>query len=165
MDGLRKLAVVIVALGLIIVLLSSLAGARPWSGLGPSWGMGPGMMGWGMGPRQAAPSQPAQPPASARGADTVDTGLPWVLVIILVAGVVLLAWLIVPRTRRTAQPIQGRETPLEIAKRRYVTGEISLPEYEEILRVLTASGETLDGVKGQVPEGDSPWRGPGSKTP
>ena len=49
MEGLRKTAAMIVAGVLILVLLSSLAGVRPWGGLGPGWGMGPGMMGWMMG--------------------------------------------------------------------------------------------------------------------
>ena len=106
------------------------------------WGMGPGMMGRMMGSRGTAA---VQPPAPAQGVETGGIGSSWELVIILVAGVALLAWLVFPRARATGKPLKRRETPLEIAKRRYVTGEISLPEYEEILSTLVESGEPLDG--------------------
>lgn len=81
-----------------------------WRGYG-GWGMGPGMMGWGMG---------------------------WLMPIIMVAfwiavivGIVfLIRWLVVS-TGAGGRRVTSEDSALEILKRRYARGEIEKEEFEE----------------------------------
>ncbi|MBI4317495.1 MAG: hypothetical protein HY675_03315 [Chloroflexi bacterium] len=155
MDDSRKVVAAITGIVLVFALISLLSsvGAMAWRVGGPGWGMGPGMMGRMPGP--GAFSQPVAPTPTPTDIDSGWPFAPWVLVLVVIAAVVLLAWLIATRNHRAAKPVGKHETPLEIAKRRYVTGEIRLPEYEEILHVLTRNGE--------IPEARGESKGAGGK--
>ncbi len=147
MDNPRKVvaAITVVVLVFALISLASSVGSTGWRTGGPGWGMGPGMMG-----RMLGPGAFSSPPAAPTPAPTNDGSAwpfaAWMLVVVAVAAVILLAWLIAARNHRATKPVEKRETPLEIAKRRYVTGEITLPEYEEIMQILTESGEALETI-------------------
>jgi len=127
---LRKPAAVLIILILAVLFPIILAGSLA-GGLG--WGMGPGMMGNMMGGARVAPSAGRIEVVSA----AVDwSSVPWVLLGAFIAGAGLLGWLAVARARSRDKRVNTAETPLEIAQNRYVLGEISLAEYEEMLQVL-----------------------------
>lgn len=146
MDNSRKAiaAITVVVLVFALISLASFAGSTAWRTGGPGWGMGPGMMGRMLGP--GALSQPPAAPAPAANDSSAWPSASWALVLVVTAAVILLAWLAITRNHRAPRQIKRRQTPLEIAKRRYVTGEITLPEYEEIMRVLTEAGEALETI-------------------
>lgn len=60
----------------------------------------------------------------------------WIIIFLLI---LLLVYLFVRSTRRPAAPYEaGRETPLEIAKKRYARGEITKAEFEEMKKDLSS---------------------------
>lgn len=148
-DDLRKPAAVLIILILAvlfpIILVGSLAG-----GLG--WGMGSGMMGSMMGG--------AGPTAEriAAGSAAVDwSSVALTLLGAFIAGAGLVGSLVIARARSRARNVEGPETHLGIAQNRYVLGEISLAEYEEMLQVLLEGSEPLKTKIGR-PAGDRPVR-------
>ncbi len=60
----------------------------------------------------------------------------WIIIFLLI---LLLVYLFVRSTRGPAAPYEsGRETPLDIAKKRYARGEISKAEFEEMKKDLSS---------------------------
>lgn len=132
-------ALVAFALGFILVLQGPVTSA---SGLFPSWGpsmmgrgMGPGMMGRGgpgpIGLVQAPVPETATPPNASN-----DLALPGT-VLLVAGGAALLGWWWAGRPASLREKAQ--ETPLEIARRRYVDGEITLLDFEQIVQGLLSS--------------------------
>lgn len=112
-----------IAIALVLILLVGIGLVASWSwGGGYGWGMvGPGMMGgwWGfpfMGP---------------------IFGL--VFVALIIGGVI---WFVQTLARSGPQSASGSrmaESPMEISKRRYASGEITKEQFEEIKRTLGSS--------------------------
>jgi len=123
-DDRWKLALAPVILILAILFLVPLMGL-----LAGGWRMGPGMMGQMMGGFTA----PTAVPAAA-----------WLVLGVFVAGFAFTGWLIISRARRDRKSVERLETPLEIAQNRYVLGEITLAEYEEMLPVLLDGSEPIN---------------------
>ncbi|MDP2663025.1 MAG: hypothetical protein Q8R28_20105 [Dehalococcoidia bacterium] len=136
-------AVVALVLGFILILQGSVTSA---GGLFPRWG--PGMMGRGMGPGMMGRVNPDvigpwQAPVSGEATPANignDLALPGT-VLLAAGGAALLGWWWAGRLASPAD--KGKETPLEIAKRRYVDGEITLPEFDQIVQGLL-SGEARE---------------------
>jgi len=109
---------IVIALVLVLLVGGGLIASGSW-GRGYGWGMtGPGMMGgWG-------------------GVPFMGPIFCLVFVGLIIGGVVLLA-----RSWPGEQPGPGSgraatETPLEILKRRYASGEITKKQFEEMRRTL-----------------------------
>ncbi|MDP2661620.1 MAG: hypothetical protein Q8R28_12905 [Dehalococcoidia bacterium] len=132
-------AVAALALGFILILQGppvSVGGLLPRLGpgmMGP--GMGPGMMGR-VGPAVTGPWQTPVPVTPTTPDAGNDLTLPGTM-LMLAGGVALVAWWWagrppLPRDRR-------KETPMEIARRRYVDGEITLLEFDQIVQGLLSN--------------------------
>lgn len=109
---------IVIALVLILLVGTGLFASGGW-GRGYGWGMmGPGMMGgwWGL--------------------SFLGPILGLVLVGLIIGGVV---WFVQSRSGEQPRPESGRaaiESPLEILKRRYASGEVTKAQFEEIRRTL-----------------------------
>lgn len=145
-------AVVALALGFILILqgpVTSAGGFFLRGGPGTMGrGMGPGMMGRGgpglIGQVQAPVPETATPPNSSN-----DPALPGT-VLLVTGGAALLGWWWVGRPASLREKAQ--ETPLEIARRRYVDGEITLLDFEQIVQGLLST-DTLGLEPGRMRKG------------
>ena len=150
MKGLRSPiligALVALALGFILILQGPVSSAG-----GPPLQWGPGMMGRGMGPGmmwrggpgaigpQQAPSSGTPTPSGGTDLSVpagADLSVP-AIILLFAGGGGLLGWWWAGRPARSTGP--ARETPMEIARRRYVDGEITLLEFDEIVQGLLSS--------------------------
>lgn len=146
-----------------LFMLSGLPAGRspgpPWPGvpgmMGQGGMMGPGMMGRGgtTSPGLVAP-RATPPPAPVASAGTDTSGLLTGLLLLPVGGAALLGWWWLGRPARPGE--RGQETPLETAKRRYIAGEISLPEFDEMVQALLQGGESLEPVEARARRGRRP---------
>lgn len=132
-------AVVALALGFILILQGppvSVGGLLPRLGPGMMGrGMGPGMMGRG-GPGLIGPWQtpvPVTPTTPNAGNDLTLPGT----VLLVGGGAALMGWWWAGRPARPRD--RARESPLEIAKRRYVDGEITLLEFDQMVQGLLSN--------------------------
>lgn len=50
--------------------------------------------------------------------------------------IILVVWLIIRLTNRGQSSVEKKESPLEVLKRRYASGEITAEEYEQRKKVL-----------------------------
>ncbi len=82
-------------------------------GRGYSWGMGPGMMGWGYGMGWFG---------------MILMGLFWIAIIVGI--IFLIRWLFVSAGTKSYRP-DSEDSPLEILKKRYAGGEINKEEFEQ----------------------------------
>lgn len=119
--GSRTILIVLGVLVLVVVIIPLVGGGM----------MGPGSMMWGFGPQGG-------PPGAGGWAWGLAMGLGWLTMLAfwgaLIAGVVLLIRWLSGTTAGSAGP--GRESALDILKRRYAAGEITLEEYERMRRDL-----------------------------
>ncbi|MBI2849225.1 MAG: hypothetical protein HYX88_03745 [Chloroflexi bacterium] len=142
-----RLGLLALAVGTFLASFVFFLPAPPRLGSGFFPSMGPGMMGRGMMGRGTGPGmmggslpEPRATPLPTPPVSTQATGDPMPGIVILVlSGSSLLGWWVLGR-RPTLRPIPP-EDPLEIAKRRYINGEISLPEYEEMAQTILQSNE------------------------
>jgi len=108
---------IVVIVALVVLLGVSLLGGRGYGG----WGMmGPGMMGgWG-------------------GLPFMGPVFGLVFICLIIGGVV---WLVQSRSREESRLGSGptaTETPLEILKRRYASGEVTKEQLEDMRRTLNS---------------------------
>lgn len=145
-------SVVALALGFILLLqgpVTSAGGLFLRGGPGTMGrGMGPGMMGRG-GPSPIGPVQAPVPEQATLPNSSNDLALPGT-VLLVAGGAALFGWWWVGRPASPREKAQ--ETPLEIARRRYVDGEITLLDFEQIVQGLLSS-ETLDLEPGRRRKG------------
>ena len=122
-------ALVALALGFMLILQGPVTGA---GGLSFRWG--PGMMERG-GPGAIGPQQApfAGTPTPSGG---IDLSVPAIILLFAGGGSLLGCWSAGMPSRST-EP--AWETPMEIARRRYVDGEITLLEFDEIVQGLLSS--------------------------
>ena len=109
---------IVIASILVLLVGAGLIASSGW-GRGYGWGMmGPGMMGgWG-------------------GFPFMGPVFGLVFICLIIGGVV---WLVQSRSREEPRPGAGRtasETPLEILKRRYASGEVTKKQFDEMRRTL-----------------------------
>ena len=121
----RGLLIILAVLVLVVILGPLMGGMMGWGGLGP------GMMG-GYGPRVMAPGMGGWPWGLAMGLGGLVMLAFWGA---LIVGVVLLVRSLGSATAAPPEP-PGRESPLDILKRRYAAGEISQEEYERMRSTL-----------------------------
>lgn len=106
--GVVILAAILIGVSLLVPLLGGRADVSHWGGMGP-W-----MMGWWGSPILGG----------------IGMFLVWALII---AGVV---WLVQSLARGTGTGAPPAESPLDILKRRYASGEISREQFEQMKRDL-----------------------------
>jgi putative membrane protein len=115
----RNAGVIGIVIGLALIVLIAAGVALSGWGRGYGWGMmGPGMMGGGWGMPFLGPI------------------FGMVLVGLIIGGVV---WFVQSLSRGEPRPGGGGtvgETPLEILKRRYASGEVTKEQFEDMRRTL-----------------------------
>ena len=131
----RGRVVLLVVLVLVVLLVPTLGFGMMGGGMMGGGMMGPGMAGPGMmgGPGTAAaqPTAPSWTWGLAMGLGMLVTLAFWAAVIV---GLVLLVrWLMSSTTGQAQTP---HETPLDVLKRRYASGEITHAEYEQMRQAL-----------------------------
>ncbi len=116
---------IVIALVLILLVGAGLIASGGW-GRGYGWGMtGPGMMGPGM-------------MGGWGGFPFMGPIFGLVFVCLIIGGV---AWFVQSRSREESRPGSGptaTETPLEILKRRYASGEVTKEQFEDMRRTLNS---------------------------
>jgi len=114
---------IVIALVLIVLVGAGLFASGGW-GRGYGWGMmGPGMMGPGM-------------MGGWWGFSFLGPIFGMVLVVLIIGGVVWFVQSLARGESRQGSGPTANETPLEILKRRYASGEVTKKQFEEMRRTL-----------------------------